>query len=518
MDDIEGKYYCDLESANRPVQFIEGYITHTKAEWARKPFILEPWQKDYLRELFGTKRTEDGFRKYTNAWLEIPRKNGKSMLIAAIGLYLMVGEDPVEPGADIYSAAADKEQANLIKSFADAMIEQNPVLSDRLTVMQKAIYYKRYNSTFKSLSRESKTKHGLNSYANLIDEVHAHPNSELIDVLTSGTSARNQPLNIYITTAGIKKKGDVGWEKHEYARKVRDGIRKDPNWFVRIYAADEDCDPFDESVWYEANPNLGVGKKLSYMREKATQAKNQPTYLNTFKQLDLNIWTGSNQAFITPEIWKSCDLGKRSLEDFRDKKCIIGMDLAARTDLTSMALTFREDGEYTTFLTQYLPEESVNGRSNADLIRQFIDSGHILTTPGATTDYRFLESAIDNWHRMFEVLEVAYDPWNATQIMTNLSDNGANMVEVRQGPVTMSPYTKEFEKLIIDKRFNHQGNECLEWQCSNMIVKRDHNDNIMPNKKESSEKIDGMVATIISCGRWIYGFPEEENDAKIRII
>lgn len=506
--------YFDEDTADRAIFFIENFCTHVKGEWARQPLLMEDWQKLFIGELFGTKREVDGLRQYVNAWLEIARKNTKSTMIAAIGLYGMVGESPVEEGAEIYCGAADKTQANIVFEIASGMVDQDEKLSELLTVHLKSIYYRKRKSVFKSLTRSAETKHGLNSYINLIDEVHAHKTKELINVLTTGTGSRKEPLNLHITTAGVKKKGLAGWDLHEYARKVAEGVIDDPTWLVKIYGLDENDDPFDENNWPKANPCLGVSKKMSYMRAQATKAKNEPSYLNTFKQLDLNIWTGASEVYITPQDWDKC-AGEPQMEEGQD--VIIPLDLASVSDLTALQPVFREQTEegdiFSTLTYSFLPEDYNRDRGNTELIDLWIKQGVITTTPGTTTDYSYVKSKIIEIAETYNILEIVYDPYNANQLIKELEEMGLLCVEHQQGWKSMSPALKEVERAIMQGRLRHGGNPCLAWQCSNMLVKRDESDNIRPDKKNSGDKIDNMVALTMGVGRWVFGHKEGKKQS-----
>jgi phage terminase large subunit-like protein len=324
------KYQYDATKAERVIRFIETQCTHVKGELAKQPFILEDWQKDdIIRPLFGMVDA-NGIRQYRTAFLMLPRKNGKSNLVAAIGLYLLFGEG--EPGAEVVTAAADRGQAAIIHEIQKQMILNSPEMSKRCNGYRKSIVLKRDASFIQAISADADTKHGFNCSAILFDELHSQPNRELWDVLNTSTGARRQPLVLAITTAGHDKQS-ICYEVYDYALKVRDGVIDDETFLSIIYEAPGDADIFDPKTWAAANPGLGVTIKTDYMTQQAAKAKALTTYENTFRRLHLNQWTSSEEKWLSDDDWMS---GVDALPDLAGRECFAGLDLAATEDRKSV--------------------------------------------------------------------------------------------------------------------------------------------------------------------------------------
>lgn len=495
------KYYYDKKAAQHAVDFIQKLCTHVKGKEAGMPLILEKWQRTIIEKLFGWKRP-DGTRQYRKLWLEIPRKNGKTSLCAAIGLYMLFGDD--EPGAEVYFAAASKDQAKIGFEIAVQMTQQNKVLNKYAEVFKNSIVKKDSGSSFKALSAEAYTKHGLNASCILLDEIHAQPNRELYDVLTTSMGSRRQPLTICITTAGIHKKGNFGWEMHREMKEVADGVVKDDSTLSIIYAASSKDDPFAEATWKKCNPNYGVSLLKSNMEEYANEARTKSTYYNTFLRLQLNVWTSTEQQFIPPKVWDKCNLHPLNLEFFHGKKCTMAFDLSSISDFTALSITTKDEKEiYHTLPFFFIPEEKIHHRNMRAQIEAWVREGYVIAIPGKVVDYHFVYNKVNEISKLCTVTEISYDKWNANMLSTQLTNEGANMFVFRQGYVTMSPATKQFETLVIEKKINHGGNPVLAWMNSNMAVTQDAAGNIKPDKSKSSEKIDGMITTLMSISRLI---------------
>ena len=321
-------YYFDEKSADRAVQFIEKYITHCKGELAGQPFILEDWQKEKIIEpLFGWKR-KDGTRKFRTCYIEIPRKNGKSTLCAGLALYMLYADG--ELGAEVISAAADRQQAGIVFDIAKNQVLNNKELSKRGKVFRNSITLEKKNSYYKAISADANTKHGFNCSAIIFDELHAQQNRELFDVLTTSTGARKQPLTICITTAGYDKES-ICYEVHDYAKKVISGSIKDESFLGVIFSADKEDDWIKEATWIKANPAYGSIIKKDYFLQQFNKAKQIASYENTFKRLHLNIWTANESKWINQEVWDSCNLGKIDLESMKKSDCFVGCTYICNT-------------------------------------------------------------------------------------------------------------------------------------------------------------------------------------------
>ena len=501
------------EKADAAIKFISA-LKFTKGEWAGRPFILQPWQKKFIRKLFGYVN-KDGTRRYRTAYLEIPRKNGKSELAAAIALYLLFADG--EPGAEIYSAAADREQASLVFNAAATMVRNSKSLSkiSRIIDSQKRIVFYKKNSFYRAISSEAYSKHGFNAHAVVYDELHVAPNRDLWDTLQTSMGARRQPLMLAITTAGYDR-NSICWEVHEYARQVRDGVIKDPSFLPVIYSADPEDDWTDEKVWAKANPNLGVTIKLDFLRQECQRAKEIPAYQNTFRRLYLNQWTQQDTRWIDMEAWRECG-GKVDYEELANLRCWAGVDLSTTTDISSCALVFEPDSDGVVHVLSYnwVPRENIAARVRRDRVPYdlWAQQGHITATEGNVIDYDYIRIAItDEIKRRFPLLQVVgYDPWNATKWAIDLESEGVPVMEVRQGFKTMSPACKELERLIIGRKLRHNNNPVLTWAMDNLVVAQDPAGNIKPAKDKSTERIDPAVAVIIAISTMLQSEAPEES-------
>lgn len=506
-------YYYDQEAAERPIGFIENYCTHVKGSLAGQPFILADWQKDdIIRPLFGWKHKKTHLRRFRTCYVEVPKKNGKTLLGSVIGLYCVFSDG--EKGAEVYSAAAERDQAAISFDIASRIVKNNRSLSARSTVLLKSIAHKNGNF-YKALSAQANTKHGYNSYCVIFDEMHVQKDNKLYDALETGTASRDQPIMFVITTAGIRREDEMGWEMHEYARKVKEDIIPDETFLSVIYAADEKDDPFVESTWKKANPNYGQGVNKEYIAQKALQARNRPTYKNTFLRFHLNIWTSTKVSWMGAAQWKNCNLKKICEDDFIGERCIAAIDLASTSDFTAMVLLFKRKEIFHALPYFWIPEDSLEERKNEEIIRVWIEAGYITVTPGNVTDYNFIQEKIKQLSIKFQIHEIPFDDWNSTQLTTNLEAEGFNTVKHGQGYKSMSPASKQLERLLLARKLNHGGNPVLSWMNSNIVMVGDAAGNIKPDKKKSSEKIDGMICLIMTVGRIIFGDFDDDTKGSI---
>ncbi|MDN7503475.1 terminase large subunit [Burkholderia orbicola] len=491
--------WFDEAAADRAVRFFETVLTHTKGEWAGTPLKLSDWQaENIIRPLFGWKRA-DGTRRYRTAYIQIPRKAGKSTLSAGIALYLLYADG--EPGAEIYSAAADRDQASIVFEMAKGMIDAAPALRKRAQAFKRAVVVSSSASSYKVLSADAYTKHGLNAHGIIFDELHAQPNRDLWDVLTTSTGARRQPLTVAITTAGYDRHS-ICYELYDYACKVRDGIIDDPSFLPCIYEAGPDDDWKSPATWRKAHPGLGVSVKEEYFEQEAAKAAAIPAYENTFRQLLLNQWTEQACRWISMDTWDSC---AGELPDLTDHVCYAGLDLATTTDIAALVLAFPIGS--TVYLKPFfwVPEENARTRSKRDRVpyEQWIKAGHIEATDGKVIDYDVIRQRINELGQQYNIQEIALDRWNATQLATQLAGDGFEMVGFGQGVASMSAPMKELERRLLTKELNHGGHPVLRWMASNVATEMDAAGNIKPSKAKSTERIDGIVSTVMALGRLI---------------
>ena len=498
-------YYFNEESADRAVSFIQAYITHTKGELTGKPMKLEQWQiDDIIKPLFGWKNKETDLRKYRTCYVEIPRKNGKSTLAAAIALYILFADS--ERGAEIYSCAGDRNQASIIFNIAKSMVENSSELSNRSEIYRTSIINPTKGNTYKALSADAKLQHGHNAHAILFDELHTQPNRDLWDTMKTSTGARTQPLLIALTTAGASKTdGNICWEVHEYACKVRDGVIEDEQFLPVIYCADDEDDFLEESTWEKANPNYGVSVKKDYIKAEAKLASELPSYENAFRRLHLNQWTTNETKWLNDTQWMLCD-DELNIEKLKGRECYGGLDLSSTRDLSALTLVFpMDDGQVSVLPFYWLPEVTSQERSRKDKVPyvQWAREGFIQLTEGDVQDYDYIRHTINELALKYRIKSIAFDRWNSTQLVNNLQDDGAKMSPFGQGYASMSAPTKEMEKMVLKKRIVHGSNPVLRWQIQNVQLRTDPAGNIKIDKAKSSEKVDGVVSLVMSIGEWM---------------
>jgi len=487
------------ERANHAIQFIN-LLRHTKGKWAGCPFDLRPWQERIVKDIFGTVNKDDT-RQYRTAYIEVPRKNGKTTISAAIALYTLVADG--EKGSEIYSAACDREQASLAFDVAASMVRQLPALRKILKVVdsRKTIAYPAMNSFYRAISADVSSAHGYNAHAVIIDELHAWPNRELWDVLTTSTGARSQPLIFAITTAGYDK-NSICWEQHDYAKKLLDGIIKDKTFYPVIYAANDQDDWESEETWQLANPALGDFRSLEEMRQLYHRAKETPALQNTFRRLYLNQWTSQETRWLDMADWDAT-AGLVIPEDLKGQACYGGIDLSTTTDLTAIVLAFPLGDKVEVLPYFFIPGDTARQKEKKDRVpyTTWAKQAYVITTPGNVIDYSFIEQKIKQLAKEYHVLEWAYDRWGATQLVQRLQDDGAKMVPVGMGYASLSAPTKYLETLVLQKKLIHGGHPVLRWNMDSVMVEQDAAGNLKPSKAKSTQRIDGIVALIMAMSR-----------------
>jgi phage terminase large subunit-like protein len=491
-------------AGEKVVRFVS-QLTHSKGEYAGQPFRLRSWQEALLRTLFGTLRP-DGRRQYRTCYLELPRKNGKTELAAAIALYMLLWDGEI--GAEVYGAAVDLDQATLVFNAASAMVRHDPELSAILEIIpsRRRILHPSTNGMYRAIPGDAPSAHGYNASAVIYDELHAAPNRDLWDVLTTSMGARRQPLTMVITTAGYDRQS-ICWELHAYAERVRDGVVDDPTFLPVIYGAPSDADWLSEAVWKAVNPALGDFRSLEEMQVMARQAREVPARQNTFRRLYLNQWTESETRWLDPDAWAACAGPVPWAEmpaHLEGRRVWLGLDLSTTTDLTAaVILAPLADGSLDVAAHAWLPEERLAARVTRDRAPydQWAREGALTLTEGNVVDYSVIRAWVLAQASRYEVVEVAFDPWNATGLMTQIMDDGATCTEVRQGFQTMSAPMKHLETLVGARQLRHGGHPVLAWCAANVVVKQDPAGNIKPDKGKSTERIDGITALVtgLSC-------------------
>lgn len=491
--------------ADYAVSFIES-LCHTKGTWAGKPFDLIDWQERIIRDLFGILKP-NGYRQFNTAYVEIPKKMGKSELAAAIALLLTCGDG--EERAEVYGCAADRQQASIVFEVAADMVRMCPALNKRVKILTatKRIVYLPTNSVYQVLSAEAYSKHGFNIHGVVFDELHTQPNRKLFDVMTKGSGdARMQPLYFLITTAGTDTHS-ICYETHQKAKDILEGRKVDPTFYPVIYGADEADDWTDPKIWKKANPSLGITVDIEKVKAACESAKQNPAEENSFRQLRLNQWVKQAVRWMPMDKWDVCSASV-NMEDLKGRVCYGGLDLSSTTDITAFVLVFPplgDDDNYIILPFFWIPEDNMNLRVNRDHVPYDLweKQNKLKTTEGNVVHYGFIEKFIEELGEIFNIREIAFDRWGAVQMVQNLEGMGFTVVPFGQGFKDMSPPTKELMKLVLEKKITHGGHPVLRWMMDNIFIRTDPAGNIKPDKEKSTEKIDGAVATIMALDRAI---------------
>ena len=497
--------YYDKEYADFAVAFIES-LCHTKGTWAGKRFELMDWQEQIIRDLFGILKP-NGYRQFNTAYIEIPKKNGKSELAAAVALLLTCGDG--EQRAEVYGAAADRQQASIVFDVAADMVRMCPALNKRVKILasQKRLIYEPTNSFYQVLSAEAYSKHGFNVHGVVFDELHSQPNRKLYDVLTKGSGdARMQPLFFLITTAGTDTHS-ICYEVHQKAQDIIDGRKIDPTFYPVIYGADDTEDWTSPKVWKKCNPSLGETIGMDKVKTACESAKQNPGEENSFRQLRLNQWVKQAVRWMPMDKWDKCAFAVNE-DDLRGRVCYGGLDLSSTTDITAFVLVFPpldEEDKYIILPYFWIPEDTLDLRVKRDHVPYDVwkRQGYLQTTEGNVIHYGYIEKFIKKLGERFNIREIAFDRWGAVQMVQNLEGMGFTVVPFGQGFKDMSPPTKELMKLTLEQRIAHGGHPVLRWNMDNIFVRTDPAGNIKADKEKSTEKIDGAVATIMALDRAI---------------
>ena len=514
------RHYRDLETCHaRGLWFSEAhaqhalesflFLRHSKGEWAGQPFELSPWQQFWVAVAFGWMRA-DGTRRFREVWLEVPRKNGKTTLLAGVGLYLFWFDG--EGGAEVYAAATKMDQAKILFSEAERMVQSSPLLRRDIGTKLNELFnpVPGRADVFRPLGRDSKTLDGLNPHGSLLDEVHAHPTRELYDVIKTGLGARRQPMIWEITTAGENLSG-FGYSQHEYAEKVLEGVFEDDAFLAVIYTVDHPEKWMDPVEWGKANPGLGVSVYLEGLQTSAQRAQRQPSELPNFQTKRLNIWLRGGSKWIPVDDWQACGDAALSIEDFAGEPCWIGLDLAEKKDIAAMSIVFRRGGRYFVFFKLYHNEDQVQAPENRHFYT-WEKSGHLIVSPGNATDFNLIRADLVALRDQHEIREVLYDPKFAAYFAARLAeDDRLLMVEM---PQTSSRFTLpivSIGNLIQTRELVHDANPAVAWMVSNVVMRESKFSGLRhPTKEKPENKIDAVVALIMSMSRALSGDDGED--------
>ena len=508
----------DKAAADYAVNFIE-CLCHTKGTWSGKNFELIDWQEQIIRDLFGTLKP-NGYRQFNTAYVEIPKKQGKSELAAAVALLLTCGDG--EERAEVYGCAADRQQATIVFDVAADMVRMCPALNKRVKILasQKRIVYLPTNSFYQVLSAEAYSKHGFNIHGVVFDELHTQPDRKLFDVMTKGSGdARTQPLYFLITTAGTDT-NSICYETHQKAKDILEGRKIDPTFYPVIYGADESDDWTDPKVWLKANPSLGITVGIDKVQAACDSARQNPGEENAFRQLRqnpgeenafrqlrLNQWVKQSIRWMQMEKWDACSYAVNP-DELEGRVCYGGLDLSSTTDITAFVLVFpprNEDEKFFIMPFFWIPEDTLELRVRRDHVPYDVwqRQGFLETTEGNVVHYGYIEKFIEELGKKYNIREIAFDRWGAVQMVQNLEGMGFTVVPFGQGFKDMSPPTKELMKLTLEQKIAHGGHPVLRWMMDNIYIRTDPAGNIKADKEKSTEKIDGAIATIMGLDRAI---------------
>jgi phage terminase large subunit-like protein len=502
-------YLFDPDKATAICRFVEK-LPHVKGRWNSDTLILEDWQCWVLTELFGWVDTE-GFRRYKTAYIEMPRKNGKSFLSSGIALW-MLGPDG-EPGSEVYAAARTKEQARIVFDTAKAMCLQDRMRgflrAYSVEPLAQALSSIKTMSTFRAVSKEHDGNlDGLNVHTAIIDELHAHQKRDVVDVMQTATGARRQPLIFEITTAGTNLAG-ICYEHRGYTLQVISGRMTDPEWFGVIYTPDDGDQWDDPTTWQKANPNYGVSLSAADLEKKARQGRASIAAKIGFETRHLCRWHNAGAAAWDIGRWRRLG-ANMDMEEYKGRTAYVGLDLSIRQDFTSRVVLVEDGEHWLVFPRHFLPEVTME---QTRLYQQW--QNHITVTPGEACDYATVEDDLKQICELLDVREITYDPWNATQMAQNLTAEALPMIEIRATTSQYSPAMKLVQRWIMNENIRHTGCPVLTWMMSNVVCKEDVNENIFPRKESPDQKIDGAIALIMAANRAQYALdPSSVYDSR----
>ncbi len=499
-------YYFSEKHAAKVIGFVEKFCRQSKGAWAGKPLGLIPWQRDLITRAYGWLRP-DGTRRYRHVSCWVAKKNGKTTLCSALGLYHLVGDG--ERGAEVYVVANDQQQAGICYTESANMVEQSPLLQVRLDVRRssKRILYPDQFSLYRAMSSEKAGKHGYNSSCLIWDELAFQQDRALWDILRYSTANRRQPMTISISTAGYDRSG-IGHEQYQYAKDVLSGKVEDIHFLPVVYESAPSEDWTSEEVWKKSNPSIGHTLGLDDFREAVEEAKASPVKESNFRTLRLNQWIGSATQWISTTTWLACQEEFKE-DSFAGQDCFVGLDLARKHDLASYVLVFPRDDKYYLLPRFFLPRELAQKKQDQDHVPYLLwaSQGLVTLTPGDVIDYQTIRQSIAEDNKKFRIMELGYDPYLAEQLANQQLrlEDGIPCVEVRQGMLTMGPATVQFERLLKEKKIRHANHPCLNWNAQNVTVRQDASGSlIMPDKSRSNARIDGITAAIIGISRCLH--------------
>lgn len=515
LDDLDaakvgiGPWDFRPELAERAMKFA-GLMTNIKGPEAGKPLRLMAWQKLVFANLFGFVERETGDRRFRQGIIFVPRGNGKTSIAAPLALYLSFLDG--EGGAEGYAAAVTRDQARILFDTAREMVRHSPEIRKRYGVeaLANSIWQERSSSHFRPISSDAKALDGLNVQVAVCDEIASHKTSEVYDVLLTAMGKRRHPMLVSISTATGNTSG-IGKQLWDYSVRVLEGTQTDDRVFALIYSLDPDDDPWDELSWIKANPSWGQAVQPDAIRAIMRQARNNPAQESAAMTRHLNVWMGADESLFSTRAWRSAAKPGLCMDDFAGNAAHMGLDLASKTDLASVVITFptvAADGvlSYVTFHRSFLNETAVLEARNPSY-PGWAAEGYLTVTMGNETDFTTIEDFLLDCCKRFKVLSVAYDPWAATQFAQRMMVQNVPMVEFRANTQNFSEPTKELDAAMRGDRIKHNGDPVLEWAISNVVGRYDARSNVYPRKSRVENKIDPAVALIMTIGRCMVARP-----------
>lgn len=485
-------YKFDINRANHVFNFFEKFCKHSKGEWAGQPIKLELWQKFLLGSLFGWVRKSDNTRRFTLSYTQIARKQGKSLMSSGLSLYMFMIDN--EQGAECYTASIKRDTAKIVWNDAMRMVKASPLLRKNVRIQESLNTMSYGNSVLKALSADS-GQDGLNIHYFSLDEYHLLKNNEMYDVLVSGMGARRNPLGFIITTAGDSKGGTSPcYRLYEYGKQVLDGTLQNENMFFYIAEMDGPEQIHDPNNWIMSNPNLDVTVNQDSLMQAYTRAVDGGE-MDNFMIKHMNMWIQRKDSYFPLDKWANFPTS----ENLKGKDCYIGIDLSSKIDLTSVSAVFPLDnGKYAVLNHNFMPSESLNEKERIDKVpyKKWVQDGYITLTTGDVVDVDFIFEYIKELSEQYSIIDIGCDPWNATALMTMLSNEGFTVHEVRQGYRTLSEPIKFTKELMIQEKFIHGNNPVLKWATANAVAQFDANENVILNKAKSINRIDPIASTV----------------------
>lgn len=492
-------FVLDLDRADRFLNFGRE-LRHYKGEFAGNSIAWQPYQVFRLGSLFGWVHKTTGLRRFRHAYNELPRKNGKSLEDAVVGLYTTFFDG--EPGAEGYCAATKKDQARIVFEDCKRLVEQSPDLRRRIAVLKSNLYWGASASKLEPLGADEDSLDGLNPHFISLDEIHKYKSRAMIDVLETATGARRQPIIFKITTAGDDLQSPCG-DEHTYACHVLDRTLVDEGYFAFIAHADDADDWTTDAAARKANPNWGISVNPADLRAKVTKAQGMPGAAAAYQQKHLNRWINASAPWLSLDGWRRGQTTTWSAADLAGRPCFVGIDLSAKLDLTAMIALFRPGpGETRSRILRWIwtPEETLVERAHRDRApyAQWKQDGYLRTTPGTRVDHQVIRDALAELRALAPIRAVGFDPWHADQLITQLTNEDGFgpelVVEVPQTYRGMSSGCRELEAAVLAGEVDAGGDPLMTWTIGNAVVQRDGKDNLYPVKKRSRGRIDPVLA------------------------